>query len=348
MAITHNLGITLLEQAQAQKEVTINQAIAVLDAAFNPSVLDKDLATPPASPTAGDSYLIASAPAGAWAGKANYVTYYDSGWRFIAPKEGLTIWVADETAEYRYSGSAWAIASGGGGGSGDVVGPASSVDNTLARFDGTTGKLIQGSTVTVADTGALAVTSGSPIAFAVGANGATNPALTVDASTASSATGVAIKSAASGGGVTITASSSATNESLTLACKGFAGLNLNGGTGFVNIQSGTVAINSTGLAQFAYSFRGYTSNTAYSFIGLADSNLTAGAECLSLDFNFAQTKTHSAGAIAIQRDVRFRPSTHAFAGASIITTAAGVYIDGAPIAGTNASITESATLYLGR
>lgn len=38
------------------------------------------------------------------------------------------------------------------GGSGDVVGPASSVDNAVARFDGTTGKLIQNSAVTISDT----------------------------------------------------------------------------------------------------------------------------------------------------------------------------------------------------
>jgi hypothetical protein len=37
-------------------------------------------------------------------------------------------------------------------GSGDVVGPASSTDNALVRFDGTTGKLIQDSAVTVDDT----------------------------------------------------------------------------------------------------------------------------------------------------------------------------------------------------
>jgi hypothetical protein len=39
-----------------------------------------------------------------------------------------------------------------GSGSGDVVGPASATDNALARFDGTTGKLIQNSVVTVDDT----------------------------------------------------------------------------------------------------------------------------------------------------------------------------------------------------
>jgi hypothetical protein len=39
-------------------------------------------------------------------------------------------------------------------GSGDVVGPASSTDNAVARFDSTTGKLLQNSVVTIGDTGA--------------------------------------------------------------------------------------------------------------------------------------------------------------------------------------------------
>jgi len=38
------------------------------------------------------------------------------------------------------------------GGSGDVTGPASSTDNAIARFDGTTGKIIQNSAATIADT----------------------------------------------------------------------------------------------------------------------------------------------------------------------------------------------------
>ena len=39
----------------------------------------------------------------------------------------------------------------GGGGVGDVVGPASSTDNALARFNSTTGKLIQDSPNSIAD-----------------------------------------------------------------------------------------------------------------------------------------------------------------------------------------------------
>jgi hypothetical protein len=38
---------------------------------------------------------------------------------------------------------------------GDVVGPASSTDNAIARFDTTTGKLLQNSVVTIGDTGAI-------------------------------------------------------------------------------------------------------------------------------------------------------------------------------------------------
>jgi hypothetical protein len=43
----------------------------------------------------------------------------------------------------------------GPAGTGDVVGPASSTDNTLPRFDGTTGKLLQGSGVRVSDTDSI-------------------------------------------------------------------------------------------------------------------------------------------------------------------------------------------------
>lgn len=43
-----------------------------------------------------------------------------------------------------------------GGGTGDVVGPASATDNAVARFDTTTGKLIQNSGVTISDTNDIA------------------------------------------------------------------------------------------------------------------------------------------------------------------------------------------------
>jgi len=51
--------------------------------------------------------------------------------------------------------TAWKEWSGGGGGTGDVVGPASAADNAVARYDTTTGKLIQDSLVIIDDTGSI-------------------------------------------------------------------------------------------------------------------------------------------------------------------------------------------------
>ena len=45
----------------------------------------------------------------------------------------------------------------GGGGSGDVVGPAGATDNAIARYDGATGKLIQDSLVFLSDTGDISL-----------------------------------------------------------------------------------------------------------------------------------------------------------------------------------------------
>lgn len=47
------------------------------------------------------------------------------------------------------------VALGAGSGSGDVVGPGSSTDNALVRFDGVTGKLVQDGVITESDTGVL-------------------------------------------------------------------------------------------------------------------------------------------------------------------------------------------------
>lgn len=59
-------------------------------------------------------------------------------------------------------------------GTGDVVGPASSTDNAVARFDGTTGKLIQNSSLQVNDSGevTVGVWKGTEVGLSYGGTGA--------------------------------------------------------------------------------------------------------------------------------------------------------------------------------
>ena len=67
MTTTSHLTLTLVEQSQASKEVTVNTALARIDAILNTGAKDKDLSTPPGSPAAGDVYIVAASPTGAWA-----------------------------------------------------------------------------------------------------------------------------------------------------------------------------------------------------------------------------------------------------------------------------------------
>ena len=64
-------------------------------------------------------------------------------------------------------------------------------------------------------------------AFAVGANGDTNPALRVVTNVANQATGVTVTGNASGGGALISVISPGANESLTIQAKNSANINFN-------------------------------------------------------------------------------------------------------------------------
>ncbi len=107
MANTNHLILTLVEQSQAQKEVTVNAALSKIDAILNTGAKSRSIATPPGSPAAGDVYIVASSPTGAWSGQGGNITYYDQTWKFIAPREGMTLWINDEDVLYVYDGANW-------------------------------------------------------------------------------------------------------------------------------------------------------------------------------------------------------------------------------------------------
>lgn len=91
----------------------------------------------------------------------------------------------------------------GSGGSGDVVGPASSTDNAIARFDGTTGLLLQNSGVLIDDSNNITIpgtasVAGLDISLA---GSAANPSLTINSTNsgfyAHATDGVALSAAGS-------------------------------------------------------------------------------------------------------------------------------------------------------
>lgn len=105
---TPRVRAPLLAAAQAQKHVTHNEALLQFDALLCARILDRDLSDPPASPADGDTYLVKATGTGTWAGQDGNIAYaIDSGWRFYAPFEGLSAFIADESVMLVYASGAW-------------------------------------------------------------------------------------------------------------------------------------------------------------------------------------------------------------------------------------------------
>jgi hypothetical protein len=108
MTVSTHLKLPFILPAQAGKHITHNEAIAALDTLAQLAVLDRDLSTPPVSPTIGDRYIVAASPTGAWSGKTNQIATHDgAAWQFHAPAPGWLAFVLDENGLLAWSGSAW-------------------------------------------------------------------------------------------------------------------------------------------------------------------------------------------------------------------------------------------------
>ena len=112
MAATTKLQLPLLVSNQAQKEVTVNQALTQIDALTQLSVASRTVTTPPPSPNNEDAYIIPAGATGVWTGLTNQVAvYYTSagGWLFLVPQAGWLAWSQSDGAYIGFSGSIWAL-----------------------------------------------------------------------------------------------------------------------------------------------------------------------------------------------------------------------------------------------
>lgn len=102
------LSLPYIQPSQAQKHVTHNEALRGLDAIVQLSVISAVLTAPPATPSEGDRYIVASGATGGWSGQDNAVAVWaDNAWTFHAP---LTGWRADVQSAgtlLRFDGGSW-------------------------------------------------------------------------------------------------------------------------------------------------------------------------------------------------------------------------------------------------
>jgi len=106
--ITTHLLLPYILASQAQKHVTHNEALRLLDAMVQLSVLDRMRTVPPASPTDGDRHIVASGATGLWTGwDLNVAFWVDGVWMRLVPRPGWLAWIADEAAFVVWNGAAW-------------------------------------------------------------------------------------------------------------------------------------------------------------------------------------------------------------------------------------------------
>jgi len=107
MATTTNIALPRLEEGQTKAEVTVNESLNRLDA-IGQFIVTGTQASPPASPSDGQGYLVSNSGAsGAWAGKENNLALYYSGWLFIAPREGMSAYVQSLDCRLVFNGTSW-------------------------------------------------------------------------------------------------------------------------------------------------------------------------------------------------------------------------------------------------
>lgn len=105
---TH-LNLPYIQPAQAQKHVTHNEAVELLDMIVQLTVQDFDATTPTTSPTEGETWALGATPTGAWAGQAGMLaTWRGGGWLFVTPQTGWRAYGVTPAQMRVYDGSVWA------------------------------------------------------------------------------------------------------------------------------------------------------------------------------------------------------------------------------------------------
>ncbi|MEM0898832.1 MAG: DUF2793 domain-containing protein [Pseudomonadota bacterium] len=105
---SENLSLPYIMPAQAQKHVTHNEAIRMLDALVQLAFSTMGENTPPANPVAGERHWTGTAPINEWLGKPNQIAAWQDGfWAFLEPKPG---WLARDLSNRLllcFDGSTW-------------------------------------------------------------------------------------------------------------------------------------------------------------------------------------------------------------------------------------------------
>lgn len=108
MTETSQLGLPLLQPAQAQKHVTVNEAFARLDGLTQLQLQSVAVTVPPVDPVDGTSYAVPVGAVNDWAGQDGKIAIASNGgWVFAVPLPGWRAWIVDQGVAALFDGLVW-------------------------------------------------------------------------------------------------------------------------------------------------------------------------------------------------------------------------------------------------
>lgn len=102
------LSLPLILPGQAQKHVTHNEALRLLDLLVQPAAQSRTTSLPPAGANLSDRWIVPVGATGAWAGQTGMIAVAEAtGWSFLSPLPGWQVHVLDEARSVYWSGAVW-------------------------------------------------------------------------------------------------------------------------------------------------------------------------------------------------------------------------------------------------
>jgi len=110
MVETKQFKLPLVQAAQAQKHVTVNEALARLDAVAQMRLQSISKTVPPLGLVDGAAYGVATGAVNDWNLHAGEVAIFSNGgWVFVVPSVGWRAWVADVGKFALFDGTSWRL-----------------------------------------------------------------------------------------------------------------------------------------------------------------------------------------------------------------------------------------------
>ncbi|MCB2137018.1 MAG: DUF2793 domain-containing protein [Rhodobacteraceae bacterium] len=108
MSNTSRLGLPLLQPAQAQKHVTVNESLSRLDALVQLTIASRTVSLPPAVVVDGATYAVPFGAVNEWAGHEGEIAFgSNGGWDFVSPQRGWRAMILDEGEQAIFDGTLW-------------------------------------------------------------------------------------------------------------------------------------------------------------------------------------------------------------------------------------------------